>query len=85
MVLVALATTLAYGVMATGEGWYRWYYPVSRQLYYVRFAEWMVTTPLILLCLTVLAGVSGAEIVFTLIIDLVLINEVSTYSFYLRY
>ena len=70
--------------MASGGGWtYNYYFPhkdtatyFARQLYWIRFFDWLITTPLILLCLDVLAGVSGAEIVFTLAIDVSLIITV---------
>jgi bacteriorhodopsin len=69
--------------MASGEGWIYHYYTVYvheghadtivRQLYWIRYFDWVITTSLILRALTVLAGLSGAEIFFTIVFDVALI------------
>ena len=81
VVLVSLATALAYASMATSPPFLKFYLPCcpyhsARETQLIHFYDWTITTPLILLCLTVLSGVSGAEIFFALIIDLILIHLV---------
>lgn len=74
--------------MASGEGSVRHSYIIHddegrtfwiiRQVYWIRYVDWIITTPLILRALTVLAGLSGAEIFFTIIFDLAMIFCVRT-------
>jgi bacteriorhodopsin len=69
--------TLSYFAMATGSGTYYAYHlarehhkhgipdtfePVLRQVFWVRYVDWALTTPLLLLDLAFLAGVNGANI-----------------------
>lgn len=42
---------------------------VARAIYYARYVDWFVTTPLLLLDLLLLAGVSGADTAWILIAD----------------
>lgn len=77
-----------YPIMASGEGWVRRYYPIYvheghtdwfvRQFYWIRYVDWVITTALILRALTVLAGLAGAEIFFTIVFDVALIFCVRT-------
>src|ERR1700753_3931799 len=68
--------------MATGSGFtlnhFRWterhdhgvpdtYRHVHREVYWVRYVDWLLTTPLILLDLSLLAGLNGANL-FSLIV-----------------
>jgi len=46
---------------------------IGRQIYWARYIEWAITTSLILLELTVLAGLPGVEILFVLFGDVVMI------------
>jgi len=77
-------TALSYYAMATGSGTtfatvgiehYRnvggggYDVIISRQIFYVRFIEWFLTTPLILLNLALLAGLSWADVFSMIIAD----------------
>ena len=74
--------------MASGSGWIHNYYTVydherhikwiTRQLYWIRYLDWFITTPLTLRALTVLAGLSSAEIFFTIIFDMAMVFCVRT-------
>ncbi|KAL5350534.1 hypothetical protein ACLOAV_004103 [Pseudogymnoascus australis] len=46
---------------------------VFRQLFWARYVDWLLTTPLILLSLALLAGLNGADILVTLVADAALI------------
>lgn len=46
---------------------------IYREVYWARFAEWSLTTPLILLDLSLLAGLSGANILVTIVADLIMV------------
>ncbi|KAI0479740.1 hypothetical protein F4859DRAFT_529884 [Xylaria cf. heliscus] len=46
---------------------------VKRQVYWVRYVDWSLTTPLLLLDLSLLAGLSGASILMLMFSDLVMI------------
>jgi len=46
---------------------------VFRQVYWARYVDWSVTTPLLLLDLSFLAGISGANILVAVVADLVMI------------
>lgn len=69
--------------MAAGQGWsVRLYIAsvheghadlIARQIYWARYVDLAITTPLILLELTVLAGLPGVEILFVLVGDVVMI------------
>jgi len=86
--LIILISTLAYFAMATGQG-YTWHRSVHHhhhkgdlpethlrvyhQIFYARYVDLILTTPLLLLNLAFLAGLNGATI-FTLIsADLVMV------------
>jgi len=44
-----------------------------REVYWARYVDWSVTTPLLLLDLCLLAGVSGANIVVAIVADLIMV------------
>ncbi|ERF71652.1 hypothetical protein EPUS_00641 [Endocarpon pusillum Z07020] len=46
---------------------------VYRQVYYARYIDWSLTTPLLLLDLALLAGLSGANILVAIIADIIMI------------
>jgi len=46
---------------------------VYRQVYWARYVDWSVTTPLLLLDLALLAGISGGHIVIALVADIIMI------------
>lgn len=73
--------------MATGDGWtYKYFVQTAghahdtpthhwifRQVFWARYAEWAVTTPLILLELCFLAGLNGSSIVIALVSDVIMV------------
>jgi len=44
-----------------------------REVYWARYVDWSVTTPLLLLDLAFLVGMSGADIVVTIVADLIMV------------
>ncbi|KAF7884985.1 hypothetical protein EAF00_010803 [Botryotinia globosa] len=46
---------------------------VYRQVFWARYVDWSVTTPLLLLDLSFLAGLNGANILVTIVADLVMV------------
>jgi bacteriorhodopsin len=46
---------------------------VFRQVFWARYIDWSLTTPLILLDLAFLAGLSGANILVTIVADLIMV------------
>lgn len=44
-----------------------------RELYWARYADWSVTTPLLLLDLAVLAGLNGADITVAVVADVIMV------------
>ena len=46
---------------------------VHREVYWARYVDWSLTTPLLLLDLALLAGLSGANILVAVVADLVMI------------
>ena len=46
---------------------------VYRQVFWARYIDWTVTTPLLLLDLAVLAGLSGANILVAIVADVIMI------------
>lgn len=75
----------AKGIPAT----YSW---VHREVYWARYVDWSLTTPLLLLDLSLLAGLSGANIAVAIVADLIMVltglfaaltkNESSTWGYY---
>ncbi|KAI1778325.1 opsin-1 [Hypoxylon cercidicola] len=87
-VITALVTTfafLSYYAMATGDGITSHPYVnerskhgavteiVKRDIYWVRYVDWSITTPLLLLDLCLLAGLNGASILVTVVSDVIMI------------
>ena len=46
---------------------------IYRELYYARYVDWSITTPLLLLDLCLLAGLSGANILVAVVADVIMI------------
>lgn len=44
-----------------------------REVYWARYVDWSVTTPLLLLDLALIAGLSGANILVTIVADVIMI------------
>ena len=79
---------LSYYAMATGDGISNnkivekqthkhglpdTYHTTYREVYWARYVDWSVTTPLLLLDLCLLAGLSGANILVAVVADLIMI------------
>jgi len=85
--LITTFAFLSYFAMATGDGINYHGYTVTeshkkvpdthqdyyRQVYWARYVDWSVTTPLLLLDLALLAGLSGANILVAVIADVIMI------------
>jgi len=54
---------------------------IFRPIYWARYVDWAITTPLILLDLTVLAGLPGAEILLAIFADVTMILFVCLFKF----
>jgi len=85
--LITIFATLSYFAMATGDG-VNWahtvlhtknkhvpdtYEDIYRQIFWARYVDWSITTPLLLLDLAFLAGMNGADILVTLVADVVMV------------
>ncbi|KAK6537973.1 hypothetical protein TWF694_010866 [Orbilia ellipsospora] len=85
---VTLISTFTYYAMATGGGWsyhHNWvthghkhdlpdtHKIVVRQIFWARYAEWLLTTPMILFNLGALSGLSGANILNTILANVAMI------------
>ncbi|KAH7026157.1 uncharacterized protein B0I36DRAFT_248519 [Microdochium trichocladiopsis] len=87
-VITASITTIAflsYFAMATGDG-LSWHSTVvkttksgvvedivKRQVFWARYVDWALTTPLLLLDLTLMAGLNGADILVTVGADVIMV------------
>lgn len=85
--LIVLFATIAYFAMACGDGISWHYFDVKhhpkhghafkqaskRQVYWARYVDWSLTTPLLLLDLCLLAGLNGAHILMVIVADLVMV------------
>lgn len=85
--LITTFAFLSYFAMATGDGialkssWITHEHErvpdtkqeVVRQIFWARYVDWSLTTPLLLLDLALLAGLSGANILVAVIADLIMI------------
>jgi len=74
---ITIFAAVSYFAMATGDG-YTFIadsnnHTVLRQVYWARYADWVVTTPLLLLDLAFLAGLNGASIVIALVADILMV------------
>jgi len=47
--------------------------PITRQVFWARYVDWSLTTPLLLLDLALLAGINGGHIVMLLLADLIMV------------
>jgi bacteriorhodopsin len=85
--LITAFATLSYFAMATGSGnsfthvvvrhshknGHNTIREIFRQVFYARYIDWSLTTPLLLLDLAILAGVSGANILVAIVADVIMI------------
>lgn len=46
---------------------------IYREVYWARYVDWSITTPLLLLDLALLAGLSGANIIVAIVADVIMI------------
>ena len=49
------------------------YQTIYREVYWARYVDWSVTTPLLLMDLALMAGLSGANILVAIVADLIMI------------
>ncbi|GIZ39749.1 hypothetical protein CKM354_000312100 [Cercospora kikuchii] len=85
--VITITASLSYFAMATGHGVSYHHVVVReshkhvpdtktdlyRQVYFARYIDWAITTPLLLLDLALLAGMNGGSITITILADLVMI------------
>lgn len=85
--LITIIAAISYFAMATGhgtnyhhirektqkEGFPDVWTDVYRQVYYARYIDWSLTTPLLLLDLALLAGINGAHIFIAIAADVIMI------------
>jgi len=85
--LITIFAALSYFAMATGAGSSLHHtviheshdtvpdtkHEIYRQVFFARYVDWTITTPLLLLDLAILAGLSGVHIVIVLIADVIMI------------
>jgi bacteriorhodopsin len=85
---ITLTAALSYFAMATGDAVSyschavkdhhgknipSTHHDVCRQVYWARYVDWTITTPLLLLDLSLLAGISGAHTVIAIIADIIMV------------
>lgn len=74
---ITLFAAISYFAMATGDGYTyvagNTIHATHRQVFWARYADWVVTTPLLLLDLAFLAGLDGASIVISLVADILMV------------
>lgn len=85
--IATIITTISYFAMATGQGvGFAHYHAkdkhdivpgvphlVFRQVFYVRYVDWLLTFPLVLLNLGFLSGLAGGHILISVIAQLILV------------
>lgn len=85
--LIVIFASLSYFAMATGHGVGYHHvvvreshkhvpdttHDIYRQVYWARYVDWSLTTPLLLLDLALLAGISGGSIVIAIVADVIMI------------
>jgi len=85
--IITITAALSYFAMATGHGVSvvtttvreqhdhvpDTFVEVKRQVYWARYVDWAITTPLLLLDLGLLAGMAGGHIVLAIVADLIMI------------
>lgn len=71
---VLITATLAYYAMASGSGnLYILKKNISREIFFARYIDWVITTPLILVILSLIIGLPGIEVVKLVFADLVMV------------
>lgn len=86
--LITTFAAISYFAMAVGDG-ISWHYDIKhektvnplpdfpyglkREVYWARYVDWAVTTPLLLLDLAMLAGLNGANITVAIIADVIMV------------
>ena len=85
---ITLFATVSYFAMATGDGialhtikeWQHHshgipsvHHVVQREVYWARYVDWSITTPLLLIDLSFLAGLNGASLLITIVADLFMV------------
>ncbi|KAF2192319.1 family A G protein-coupled receptor-like protein [Zopfia rhizophila CBS 207.26] len=84
--LITIIAAISYFAMATGHGVsYNHvrtrhshhhvpdtYHDIYRQVFWARYVDWSLTTPLILLDLSILAGLNGAHILMAIVADVIM-------------
>ncbi|KKY34025.1 putative opsin protein [Diaporthe ampelina] len=85
--LITITAALSYFSMATGHGANLHcvqvkthhnkvpdtYHDVCREVYFARYIDWAITTPLLLADLCLLAGIDGAHTIMAIVADLIMI------------
>lgn len=85
--LITITAAISYFAMATGHGVSvhsvivrhqnnhvpDTYTEVQRQVFWARYVDWSLTTPLLLLDLSLLAGLNGAHILMAIVADVIMI------------
>jgi bacteriorhodopsin len=86
--MITTFATISYYAMAVGDG-ISWQHstetqklkhglpdikvPAQREIYWARYVDWSITTPLLLVDLCLLAGISGANITVAVVADLIMV------------
>jgi bacteriorhodopsin len=85
--LITIIAAISYFAMATGQGasWHKihikeqhehvpdTHIDIQRQVFFARYIDWSLTTPLLLLDLGLLAGMNGAHMMMAIVADIVMI------------
>jgi bacteriorhodopsin len=86
--LITIIAAISYYAMATKSGvnWHHihkteghkhgipdTHHDIYRQVYWARYVDWSLTTPLLLLDLSLLAGLNGAHIIIAIVADLIMV------------
>ena len=85
--LIVIFASISYFAMATGHGVSihtttirsqhehvpDTFHEIQREVYWARYVDWALTTPLLLLDLSLLAGMNGAHITMAIIADIIMI------------
>lgn len=72
---ITLFASISYFAMATGDGnsFVKHSDDSYRQVFWARYVDWVVTTPLLLLDLAFLAGLDGASIIVAVVFDILMV------------
>jgi bacteriorhodopsin len=85
--LITITAAISYFAMATGQGVSvhsihvreqhdhvpDTHHEIQRQVFWARYVDWAITTPLLLLDLGLLAGMNGAHLSMAIVADLIMI------------